>query len=358
MKKRKPSMRDVAEAANVSVSAVSLVVRNKAGVADDTRERVWAAIAQLGYTVAESQESERTPAVGLLIERGSMPAILDIFYGEVIRGFQTEAQRLGYQVVLHMFDRAEERFDHIQRSLANDVQGIVIANDGDITAEMIRQAQAAQLPLVLIENYIADQQLPCVLGDNIGAGYGATQHLLSLGHTAIAVLQGPPKYSSLVDRLRGCLAAAAEARLLIPPEWMPPSLGRPYQRGYLQMREILKLPHQPTAVVAISDKTAFGAIEAIKEAGLRIPEDIAIVSIDDVAESEHTRPSLTSYHIPRAAMGILAMQKLHRLINDEPEMAVKSIVYGNLVVRASCGAAAVLAPHTNPLSFVDADERG
>ncbi|MBC8074848.1 MAG: substrate-binding domain-containing protein [Chloroflexales bacterium] len=338
MKKRKPSMRDVAEMAHVSVSAVSLVVRNKVGVADDTRERVWQAITQLGYTVSESQEQDRTPAVGLLIEQGSMPAIFDVFYGEVIRGFQTEAQRLGYQVLLHMFDRTEERFDHTYKSLADDVQGFVIANDGDITAEMVAQVQTAQLPLVLIENSIADQHLPCVIGDNFGAGYTVTRHLLSLGHTAIALLQGPPKYSSLVDRLRGCLAAAAEERMLIPTEWMPPSLGRLYQRGYLQMREILKLPQRPTAIVAISDKTAFGAIEAIKEAGLRIPEDIAIVSIDDVAESEHTRPSLSSYHIPRAAMGVLAMQKMHRLINNEPEIAVKSIVYGDLVVRGSSGA--------------------
>src|SRR5438093_8250821 len=136
MKPRRPSMRDVAEMANVSVSAVSLVVRNKPGVADDTRERVWDAISRLGYTITNSRENGRAPTVGLLIERGSMPAILDIFYGEVIHGFQTEAQRLGYQVLLHMFDRAEERFDRMYAGLADDVQGFVIANDGDITAEM------------------------------------------------------------------------------------------------------------------------------------------------------------------------------------------------------------------------------
>ena len=104
------------------------------------------------------------------------------------------------------------------------------------------------------------------------------------------------------------------------------------------MQEILGLQQQPTAIVAISDKTAFGAMEAIKEAGLRIPEDIAIASIDDVSESAYTRPPLTSVHIPRLEMGILAMQKLHRLIRGEPEVVVKSVVYGELVVRESCGA--------------------
>jgi len=338
--KRKPSMRAVAEMAGVSVSAVSLVVRNKPGVADETRERVWASIARLGYVVAGNQDNGRAAAVGLLIERGSMPAVLDIFYGEVIRGFQAEAQRLGYQVLLHMFDRTEERFERMYTSLSNDVQGFVIANDGDITAEMVAHAQAAQLRLVLIENYIPGHHLPCVIGDNFMAGYTITRHLFSLGHRAIALLQGPAKYSSLTDRLRGCLAAVAEAQVLIPAAWMPPPIGSGFQRGYLQMLEILKLPERPTAVVAVYDKIAFSAMEAIKEAGLRIPEDIAIVSIDDVAESAHVRPPLTSFRIPRAEMGVLAMQKLHRLITGEPEIAVKSIVYGGLIVRETCGAGA------------------
>jgi DNA-binding LacI/PurR family transcriptional regulator len=150
-----------------------------------------------------------------------------------------------------------------------------------------------------------------------------------------------------MDRLKGCLAAAAEAGILIPPEYMPhPMSGHP-KKGYVQMQEILSLPQRPTAIVAISDKTAFGAMEAIKEAGLRIPEDIAITSIDNVAESAYTRPPLTSFHMPRTAMGQLAMQKLHRLISGEPEVPVKSIIYGELVVRESSG------PSLEPLSMIE-----
>jgi DNA-binding LacI/PurR family transcriptional regulator len=337
MKKRKPSMRDVAEVANVSVSAVSLVVRKKAGVADDTRERVWDAISQLGYTVAESQVNGTAPAVGLLIERGSMPALLDIFYGDVIRGFQSEARRQGYQVHLHMFDSAAESLDSLHNMLAGEVDGLVVANDGDITPEMVIQLEALQAPLVLLESYLPGQRLPCVLGDNFMAGSTVMEHLLGLGHRSIGILRGPHKYSSLNDRLKGCLAAAAASGILIAPEHMPDPVSEHPRKGYMQMREILRLSQRPTAIVAISDKTAFGAMEAIKESGLRIPDDIAIVSIDDVAESAYTHPPLTSFHIQRAEMGVLAMQKLHRLINAEPEIAVKTIVYGDLVVRESCG---------------------
>jgi LacI family transcriptional regulator len=330
-------MRDVALAANVSVSAVSLVVRGRPGVAPETRERVRAVIAQLGYTVA-TPENGRPTAVGLLIERSSMPVILDIFYGDVIHGFQAEAQRLGYQVHLHMFDKAAESLESLRTTLAGEVHGLVVANDGDITPEMVIQLEALQLPLVLVESYLPGQQLPCVLGDNFTAGYTVMEHLIERGHRSIAILRGPRKYSSLMDRLKGCLAAAAEAGILVPPDYMPhPVSGHP-KKGYVQMHEILRLPQRPTAIVTISDKTAIGAMEAIKEAGLRIPEDIAIASIDDVAESAYTRPPLTSFRISRAAMGQLAMQKLDRLIAGNAETPVKSIVYGELVVRETSGA--------------------
>jgi DNA-binding LacI/PurR family transcriptional regulator len=104
------------------------------------------------------------------------------------------------------------------------------------------------------------------------------------------------------------------------------------------MKRVLALAPRPTAVVAISDKTAFGAMSAILEAGLSIPRDIAIVGIDNVTDSLYAHPPLTTYHIPRREMGVLAMRKLHRIISGEPEIAVKSVVYGELIVRESCGA--------------------
>ena len=335
MSKRQPSMRDVADAAKVSTSAVSLVVRGKPGIAPQTRERVWAAIEQLGYTVP-ALENGHLASVGLLIEQNTMPALLDIFYGDVIRGFQAEAQRLDYQVHLHMFDMAAGDLDGLYTTLAGEVNGLVVANDGDITEETVVRLEALNVPLVLVENYLPTRQLPCVLGDNFTAGYTVMEHLIGLGHRSIAILRGPRKYSSLMDRLKGCLAAAAMAGILVPPEYVPDPVSEHPRKGYVQMHEILQLAQRPTAVVAISDKTAFGAMEAIKEACLRIPEDIAIVSIDDVAESAYTRPPLTCFHIPRADIGQLAMQKLHRLIRGEPEVPSRSIVYGSLVVRESC----------------------
>src|SRR5690606_22029791 len=149
-----------------------------------------------------------------------------------------------------------------------------------------------------------------ILGDNFIAGYKVTKYILSLGHRKIAILKGPTKYSSLVDRLRGCMAALAEEGLMVPPHWMPERVSGHPLKGYVQMQEILAQPEHPTAVIAISDKTAFGAMEAVREAGMRIPGDISIASIDNTLESGYTRPPLTTVHIPKYEIGVLAMQKL------------------------------------------------
>ena len=339
MGKAKPNMRDVAQAAKVSPSAVWMVIHNKPGVAAETADKIWASIDQLGYTVKSNSKEHTGHSIGLLIEKGSIPAMMDSFYGDLLHGFQTEAQRSGYQVILMMFDRTTDNLELLRKGLMGKIAGLVVANDGDITPAMVVRLKATGVPVVLIENHIDDQQFSCVVGDNFSAGYMITKHLLSLGHREFGVLPGPVKYSSLVDRLRGCMAALEEARLLIRPEWMPLPVSGHLMKGYLQMKEILELDHRPTAVIAISDKTALGAMEAIREAGLRIPQDIAVVGIDNIGESAHSRPPLTTVHIPKREMGILAFRRVKHLINsEEADIPVKMLVYGELIVRESCGA--------------------
>lgn len=337
MPKSKPTMRDVAQAAEVSPTTVWMVVHNKPGIPVKTVERVRAAMDKLSYaTKTEDDDGSKAESVGLLIEQSSIPAISDVFYGDVIRGFQAEAERYGYYVVLSTFDRHAQDLDLLKTGFAQEVAGFVVANDGDIHPETVIQLKIPNVPVVLIESYIEGQTLPCVLGDNFMAGYKITRYVLDQGHRKIAILKGPAKYSSLVDRFRGCLAALAEANLLPPREWMPePVSGHPL-KGYVQMKAVLDVNDHPTAVIAVSDKTAFGAIEAIREAGLSIPGDIAVGSIDNTMESAYTRPPLTTVHIPKYEIGVLALRKLHRMIEGNETIPVKSIVYSELIVRESC----------------------
>src|SRR4030095_219305 len=163
----------------------------------------------------------------------------------VILGCGMKTNGMGYKVLLHMFDHAAESLESLRTSLAGEVDGLVVANDGEITPEMVIQLEALQAPLVVVESYLPGQQLPCVWGDNFTAGYAVMQHLLDLGHRSIAILRGPRKYSSLTDRLKGCFAAAAERGLLIPAEYMPHTVSGHPKKGYVQMQEILRLPQRP-----------------------------------------------------------------------------------------------------------------
>ena len=337
MAKTKPNMRDVAQAAAVSLSTVWLVVNKKPGVSRKTADRVHQAIDELGYVVKSGGRriGDKARTIGLMIEESSIPAISDVFYGDVIRGIQAEAEALGYQVVLSVFRRESQSLSGVRASPLEQISGLVIANDGDITPPAVRDLLSPTLPVVLIESHIDDAKLACVLGDNFYAGYEIAKHVLDLGHQRIAVLRGPTKYSSLVDRLRGCLAAIAERKLKVPDAWMPaPIRGHPL-KGYMQMREILAEEDLPTAVIAISDKTALGAMEAIREFGLRIPEDISIASIDNTQESAFARPPLTTVHIPKYEIGVLALRKLHDIIEGRNTLSYKSVVYSELVLRES-----------------------
>jgi len=190
-----------------------------------------------------------------------------------------------------------------------------------------------------VDNYVVDQPLHCVVADNVTAGYLATRHLLRLGHRRVGLLAGPHKYRSLVDRQEGYIVALAEQQLPIDHGLiMPPIHHAGEQKGYQQMLRLLDLPDRPTAIVAISDKTAFGAMEALKERGLRIPQDMALVSIDGVAESAHTTPPLTTVGVPRAEMGAEAVRRLLALTRGPVASPTKTILYTRLIVRQSCGA--------------------
>ena len=314
-----------------------MVVNEKPGISPKTAAKVRNVIDDQGYVVKANRQSkpEQGQSIGLLIEESSIPAISDVFYGDIIRGFQAEAEELGYQVVLSVFDRQRQNLRHDRSSFLAQVSGLVIANDGDIEPATVKSFLTPDLPVVLIESHIDDYKVSCVLGDNFAAGYEIATHILQLGHRRIAVLRGPTKYSSLVDRVRGCLSAIAEQGLSVPDKWKPaPIRGHPL-KGYMQMKEILSCGELPTAVIAVSDKTALGAMEAIREYGLQIPQDISIASIDNTKESGFARPPLTTVHIPKYEIGVLGLRKLHEIIEGRNNLSYKTVVYSELVVRDS-----------------------
>jgi LacI family transcriptional regulator len=311
-------------------------------VGEETRARIKAVMQDLSYN--PPQRMRREPArytLAIITERLTEPIERDIFYGEILQGIQMEAQRQGHRVLLHLLQPGSLEAPVLEGSIREDVDGVLLANGGDLTDSLIVRLASSRMPAVLVDNYVIDQPLHCVVADNVTAGYLATRHLLCLGHRRVALLPGPRKYRSLVDRQEGYVDALAEHDVPIDSELMPaPTHHAGGQKGYHQMLRLLDLPKPPTAVVAISDKTAFGAMEALKERGQSIPGDIALVSIDDVEESAHTTPALTTVHVPRAEMGAEAVRRLLALLSGDAPRPTKTVLYTNLVVRKSCGAAA------------------
>ena len=330
-----PTMRDVAEAADVSLSTVSLVVNGKPGVSHNRRERVLKVIEELNYmTGGRKKSAVETKIIGLLMESLSEASRSEGFYVRIVSGIEEAAYELGYQVLLHVYRPAIDPLHSIRELMGRDVDGLIIANDGDITPSVIQNIAEASIPLVLVENF---QNFPthAVTADNFTAGRVMTEYLIQLGHRRIGALGGPDKYSSLRDRMRGYHIAMLENGLLLDPSLQPsPVPGNP-RKGYVQMQKLIALPEPPTAVFAVSDRAAFGAMEAIKDAGLACPDDISVVGIDDVRDSAYSTPSLTTFSVPKYDLGKTAVLILHNLTLQKSIPPARTVLHGKILVRQS-----------------------
>ena len=332
-----PTMRDVATAADVSLSTVSLVVNRKPGVSPERRERILETIKKLGYDMdGRGTGSTETKVLGLLMESLSEASRSDGFYTRIVSGIEETAYELGYQVLLHVYRPEIDPIHSIRELMGRDIDGLIIANDGDVNLEIIRKIASAGRPIVLVENYQPDP-ICSVTADNFTAGRIMTEHLIDLGHTRIGALIGPTKYSSLRDRMRGYQVAMLEHGLNLDPALQPhPISGNP-RKGYVQMQQLLALPEPPTAVFAVSDRAAFGAMDAVKDAGLRIPYDISIVGIDDVRDSAYSSPPLTTYRVPKYDLGRTAVSILHGMVTQNNLAPSRTVLLGQIEVRRSSG---------------------
>jgi LacI family transcriptional regulator len=331
-------MRDVATAAGVSLSTVSLVINGKPGVSPDRREHVLQAIKELGY-VADGRQNvaTETKVFGLLMESLSEASRSEGFYTRIVSGIEETAYQLGYQVLLHVYRPDIDPIHSIRELMGRDIDGLIIANDGDVTPEVIRKITKAGLPMVLVENY---QSIPIhsVTADNFTAGRIMTEYLIELGHRRIGAIGGPDKYSSLSDRMRGHKIALMEHSLPIDPTLQPAPISGNPRKGYAQTQQMLALLEPPTAVFAVSDRAAFGAMEAIKDAGLLIPHDISVVGIDDVKDSAYSSPPLTTFSVPKYDLGRTAVLVLHNLVIKMSVPPARTVLLGKLELRQSAGA--------------------
>ncbi len=334
---KRPTINDVAAEAGVSTASVSNYLNDKPGIGPETRKKISMAIEKLGYISRGTGQSTSARMFGLIMESLSFPAFTSSLYLPVLEGFEKVASESRYHTVLVTIDT--QNGISLPKAVSEcQYDGLAALGGGDLTDAHLEAIENTGVPLVLIDNYSLRKPMHAVVPDNELGAYFAVNHLIERGHRQIAIINGPLKYKTLTDRFLGYMRAMFEVGMPPAPELIQPSISQGFpNKGYREMKALLTLPERPTAVFCVSDRTAFHAMTAIKEAGLKVPDDIAIVGFDDAPEAQNSDPLLTTVHLPKWEMGALAAQLLIDLLREKSGKSdpVRIVLPTSLIIRSS-----------------------
>jgi LacI family transcriptional regulator len=334
--RKKLTIREVAAAAGVSYQTVSRVINSKPDVAAETRRRVQQVIEELGYqpsAVARGLASRQTHTLGLITEDFS-----DYFFTQVIVGAEAEARRQGYYLILGSTARnPDDEPEYLRLLTEREVDGILFARpsterDSHHLRTLIRQG----VPLVMT-TYIVPGEQPMVVDiDNVDGGLQATHCLIAAGHRHIGMITGPAGWKSVQGRATGYQHALESAGIACDPSCIAPG-DWSYESGYAAMQQLLAQCPQLTALFSQNDRMAIGAMRALREAGRRIPDDMAIVGYDDIPAASYCYPPLTTVRQPMQEVGRLATRLLVEMIQKPDVEKRETLLKPHLVRRATCG---------------------
>lgn len=291
---------------NISVSTVSRVVNNRDRVDPETREKILRALKEFNYQPDEIARSLRGNAVNVI--GVIVPDIANTFFSMVIKGIESAARQNRYSVILCNSDADREREEEcLQMLLQRKIAALIIASING-SSELMKQYFQLKIPVVFIDNIPkSEENYNSVTIDNFKAGYSLAKHLIELGHARIYTITGPLKETSAAERFNGWKKALAEAKINPGKGWMVEGDFKE-DSGYRLMKEILKQRELPTAVFAANNFMAYGVVKAVCELGLRIPEDISVVTFDAVDITGLMKFQITSVIQPAGGIGKLAAE--------------------------------------------------
>ncbi len=328
------TLKQVAEVSGVSVRTVSNVVNGFHYIAPETRQRVQAAIDALGYRPNAAARSLRTGRTGLLAL--VVPALDQPYFAELARAVVGHATAAGYTVVLDQTDGDREReLDLLADQPRRTMFDGLILNPLTLTSADIPERPTR--PIVLLGERAIASSADHVHIDNVSAARAATDHLIALGRRRIAVIgtQDIPSGQSARQRLQGAMLALAEAGLPAHPDLLLPTDTYTRREGYRAMGTILDSGRPVDGVFCFNDTMAIGALRALRERSIRVPDDIAVVGFDDIEEGEYAAPSLTTIRPDKDAIARIAVQRLVARIAGQQEVGEEIEVPFELVVRES-----------------------
>jgi LacI family transcriptional regulator len=326
---RKLTLEDIGNLAGVSRATVSRVINNYPHITDEVRERVLDVIKETGYQpnrIAQSLASNRSGIIGLVIPHDANTIMTNPYFLHLINGITSTINQNDLTLALFLFHSMDEE-DRIAKSIFNTnlVDGVIITADRREDS-FVKQLVEHDTPLAFVGRPEPGVHVPYVNVDNENGGYIATEHLIQRGRNRIAAIT--VRYNTAGEDRRRGYQRALEAYDISYDERLIAEGDFSQDSGYAAMR--ILLDEEPDAVFVSSDLMAIGAQRAIREAGLRIPDDIAMVGFDDLPSAAHADPPLTTIHQPIEQLGSLAIELLKEAINhtvvEEPRVLPVELV--------------------------------
>jgi len=333
---KKVTIADVATHADVSRATVSRVLNDKGTVNPILRERVLIAVKQLGYKpnrAAQRLRSNTSDIIGVIISDIQSP-----FFVSVVRGIEDATYTNQMNIVLCNADEDLERQKtYLSYLKAENVAGIIVSPTWHMNeSNELEMFHESGIPIVLMDRIVRNYQFDTVSVDNVDGAYMATKHLIDIGHCDIAIVGGNLKLSTGKGRYEGYIKAMEDAQLPIKDEYV--RFGNFTQEdGYRLTRELLSLKKPPQAIFINNNLSTMGALKAIRELDVRVPQDIALVGFDDIPMATELTTPLTVVGQPTHEMGREAVRLLLRRL-ETPSAPIQSILLQTqLIVRESCG---------------------
>lgn len=333
------TIQDVAKRAGVAPITVSRVINNSGYSSEETRRRVETAVAELGYVPsgpARSLRLKRTNSIALVLTDITNP-----FFTTVARGVEDVASEAGYTVTYCNTDEDESKEQkNIALLLQQQVDGILLV-PALSKPDAVNYILGRKLPVVVLDRRMPDAETDVVRCDSEDGAYQLVRYLIELGHRRIAVLTGPEGTSTADDRLAGYWRAMSEAGLEAIDTWVQRG-SFTQNSGYEMAGNVVDLTPRPSAIFAANNFIAIGAMKAVQEHGLTVPEDVALVGFDDLPQALVMFPFLTvaaqpAYEMAQAATRLL----LARIAGEAPEEQQEIVLPTELIIRQSAGQAVV-----------------
>ena len=344
IKKKSATLSDIAASVGVAPMTVSRVLNQNGYVSDKTRDAVLSVVKEMNYRrngLARSLKRQRTDTIGLVLGDISNP-----YSTELARAVRQAATANDYNLFICISEHsAEEDIAAFESLTSHSVDGIIVATRAnDSGDEYLKSIVENNVPVVVIGRDLFHEKIDYISADNLDGGFEATQHLIDLGHRRIGFIGATLDGGAKLKRLQGYLDALKKHDIEVDSRLITgrreATSGVPgystEEIGYEGMKRLLSLPNRPTAVFARNDFTAIGAMTAIKESGLRIPQDIAIIGFDDIPLAVHMSPSLSTVRQPMRLQGQLAAEMLLRRIEGGGDIIrEEKILNCELIIRES-----------------------